>query len=64
MPACLQRILVGGDFGIECIGLGRHFRVEFDKIEARSLCGTRKMLALVPVLRAAPDQPPRLGGES
>ena len=60
MPRDLERDLVGGDFIVERSGVAHGFAIELGKVEAGALCGSRQMVAKVPVLRSASDQLPDL----
>ena len=63
MPGSLERDLIGGDFGIEFFRFALDLGFEFGDIQPRARRRPGQMIAFVPVLRAAPDQPRNLIGE-
>src|SRR3546814_16315342 len=52
--------LIAGDFIVERLGLAGRLRIEFGEVEPGAARGVRQMIAQMPVLRAAPDELPRL----
>src|SRR3546814_5877067 len=60
MPRDFERDLIAGDFIVERLGVARRLFIEFGEVEPGAARGVRQMVAQMPVLRAAPDQLPRL----
>src|SRR3546814_14614017 len=51
---------MAGDFIVDRLGLARRLRIEFGEVQPGAARGVRQMIAQMPVLRAAPDELPRL----